>query len=200
MNRREFLQIMQVAALAGLAPKLALARSGEELYDVPRFGNVRLLHTTDIHAQLLPVHFREPNVNLGLGSTHGQPPHLVGEHFLQHFGIHGSRQAHAFTYLNFTEAAQEFGRTGGFAYLKTLIEQLREQAGAGNSLLLDGGDLWQGSGTSVWTDGEDMVEASNRLGIDVMTGHWEFTYPEEQIRRNIELFQGDFVAHNVFLD
>lgn len=192
---------MQVAALAGLAPKLALARSGEELYDLPRYGNVRLLHTTDIHAQLLPVYFREPNVNLGLGSTRGQPPHLVGEHFLRHFGISsGSRQAHAFTYLNFTEAAQEFGRTGGFAYLKTLIEQLREQAGPGNSLLLDGGDLWQGSGTSVWTNGEDMVEASNRLGIDVLTGHWEFTYPEEQIRRNIALFKGDFVAHNVYLN
>lgn len=199
MNRREFIQLMQVAALAGLAPKLALARGGEELYDLPRFGNARLLHVTDIHAQLLPVHFREPSVNIGIGGTRGRPPHLVGKHFLKYFGIADGRSTHALTYLDFVDAARQYGRTGGFAYLKTLINQLREQAGPGNSLLLDGGDLWQGSGTSYWTHGEDMVEASNLLGVDIMTAHWEFTYPEERIRRNIELFKGDFLAHNVFL-
>jgi sulfur-oxidizing protein SoxB len=124
----------------------------------------------------------------------------VGSHFLEHFGIPAtSSRSHAFTYLNYQEAAQEFGRLGGFAHLKTLIDQLREQAGPGNSLLLDGGDLWQGSGTAYWTQGEDMVEASNRLGIDILTGHWEFTYPEEQIRKNINGFKGEFLAQNIFL-
>lgn len=200
ISRRDFLMAMQAAAVAGLAPKLALAKGGEGLYDAPKFGNVRLLHLTDIHAQLSPVHFREPNVNLGIGANKGKVPHLVGQHFLDHFGVPlDSRRSHAFTYLNYTEAAQEYGKLGGFAHLKTLIDQLREQAGAGNSLLLDGGDLWQGSGTAYWTNGEDMVEASNRLGIDILTAHWEFTYPEEQIRKNLSAFKGEFVAQNVFL-
>ncbi|QSP93889.1 thiosulfohydrolase SoxB [Marinobacter salinisoli] len=200
ISRRDFLFAMQAAALAGLAPRLALAKSGEKLYDAPAFGNVRLLHLTDIHAQLHPVHFREPNVNLGVGPSQGKVPHVVGQHFLDHFGVAaGSPRAHAYTYLNYTEAAQEFGRMGGFAHLKTLIDQLRDQAGSGNSLLLDGGDLWQGSGTAFWTQGEDMVEASNLLGIDIMTGHWEFTYPEAQIRKNIGGFKGEFLAQNIFL-
>ncbi|SFN50720.1 thiosulfohydrolase SoxB [Marinobacter pelagius] len=200
ISRRDFLMAMQAAAVAGLAPKLALAKGGEGLYNAPKFGNVRLLHLTDIHAQLSPVHFREPNVNLGIGANKGKVPHLVGQHFLDHFGVPlDSRRSHAFTYLNYTEAAQEYGKLGGFAHLKTLIDQLREQAGAGNSLLLDGGDLWQGSGTAYWTNGEDMVEASNRLGIDILTAHWEFTYPEEQIRKNLSAFKGEFVAQNVFL-
>ncbi|MBW4933104.1 thiosulfohydrolase SoxB [Marinobacter sp. F4206] len=200
ISRRDFLIAMQAAALAGLAPKLALAKGGEGLYDLPNYGNVRLLHLTDIHAQLSPVHFREPNVNLGIGPSRGKVPHLVGSAFLDHFGIpQTSRRSHAFTYLNYTEAAQEYGRLGGFSHLKTLIDQLRDQAGPGNSLLLDGGDLWQGSGTAYWTNGEDMVDASNRLGIDIMTGHWEFTYPEAQIRKNIGRFEGEFLAQNVFL-
>ncbi|WP_372987241.1 thiosulfohydrolase SoxB [Marinobacter sp.] len=200
ISRRDFLMAMQAAAVAGLAPKLALAKGGEGLYDAPKFGNVRLLHLTDIHAQLSPIHFREPNVNLGIGANKGKVPHLVGQHFLDHFGVPlDSRRSHAFTYLNYTEAAQEYGKLGGFAHLKTLIDQLREQAGAGNSLLLDGGDLWQGSGTAYWTNGEDMVEASNRLGIDILTAHWEFTYPEEQIRKNLSAFKGEFLAQNVFL-
>jgi len=200
ISRRDFLVAMQAAAIVGLAPKLALAKSGEGLYDSPRYGNARLLHLTDIHAQLSPVYFREPNVNLGVGPSKGRVPHLVGSHFLEHFGIPAdSRRSHAFSYLNYAEATQEYGRLGGFAHLKTLIDQLREQAGPGNSLLLDGGDLWQGSGTAVWTQGEDMVEASNRLGVDLLTGHWEFTYPEAQIRKNINAFKGEFLAQNVFL-
>ncbi|HEA52103.1 hypothetical protein LCGC14_0321580 [marine sediment metagenome] len=200
ISRRDFLIAMQAAAIAGLSPRLALAKGGNELYGAPKYGNVRLLHLTDIHAQLSPVHFREPNVNLGTGRSKGQVPHIVGAQFLDHFEIPAnSRRSHAYTYLNYTEAAKEFGRMGGFAHLKTLIDQLREQVGPGNSLLLDGGDLWQGSGTAYWTQGEDMVEASNRLGIDLLTGHWEFTYPEAQIRKNIANFKGEFLAQNVFL-
>lgn len=200
ISRREFLMSMQAAAIAGAFPSLAMGKGGDGLYDAPKYGNVRLLHLTDIHAQLSPVYFREPSVNLGMGSNKGRVPHLVGTKFLDHFGIAAdSRRSHAYTYLNYTEACKEFGRMGGFAHLKTLIDQLRDQAGPGNSLLLDGGDLWQGSGTAYWTQGADMVEASNRLGVDMLTGHWEFTYPEAQIRKNINEFKGDFLAQNVFL-
>lgn len=202
MNRREFLKLMQLAGAAGFAPQLALAGAAPSggMYDMPLQGNVRLLHLTDTHAQLQPVYFREPNVNIGIGPMKGRAPHLVGEHFLERFGIaRGKRKSYAYTYLDFVETAREYGRLGGFAHLKTLVDRLRNEAGSERSLVLDGGDLWQGSGTAYWTRGRDMVEASNRLGVDVMTGHWEFTYPEAQIRKNIDAFNGEFLAQNVFL-
>ena len=155
---------------------------------------------TDTHAQLLPVYFREPSVNLGIGGMAGKPPHLVGEAFLKHFGIAPkTRAAHAFTYLDFEEAAHRYGRLGGFAHLKTLIDRLRAEAGAGKSLLLDGGDLWQGSGLANTMHGEDMVDAANLLGVEAATGHWEFTYGEDWLRANLKRFKGEFLAQNVFL-
>ena len=130
----------------------------------------------------------------------GKPPHLVGEAFLKHFGIAPKAPAaHAFTCLDFEEAAHRYGRLGGFAHLKTLIDRLRADAGAGRSLLLDGGDLWQGSGLANLMHGEDMVDAANLLGIEAMTGHWEFTYGEERLRANLKRFKGEFLAQNVFL-
>jgi len=121
-----------------------------------------------------------------------------GDKLLAHFGIEpGSIEAHAFTYLNFEEAARRYGKVGGFAHMKTLVDQLRSEVPEGASLLLDGGDTWQGSGTSLWTRGKDMVGACNRLGVDIMTGHWEFTYHDEEVRENIEAFDGEFIAQNV---
>ncbi|MDP5054057.1 MAG: thiosulfohydrolase SoxB, partial [Congregibacter sp.] len=108
------------------------------------------------------------------------------------------RDAHAFTYLDFVQAAEKFGRVGGFAHLKTLVDKLRGEVADGSSLLLDGGDTWQGSGTALWTRGRDMVEATNLLGVDIMTGHWEFTYHEEEIFENIAAFNGEFLAHNTY--
>ena len=199
MRRREILQALTAAALSGFLPRLGLA-ANDDLYDIGRFGNARVLHTTDTHAQLLPVYFREPSVNIGVGTMAGQPPHLVGHAFLEHFGIApASREAYAFTYLDYQEAAHRYGRMGGFAHLKTLVERLRNQAGAGNSILLDGGDLWQGSGLANAMAGADMVEAGNLLGIEAMTGHWEFTYGEKILRQNLETFKGEFLAQNVFL-
>jgi len=199
MSRREVLQSLTAAALSGFLPRLGLA-ANDDLYDIGRFGNARVLHTTDTHAQLLPVYFREPSVNIGVGTMAGQPPHLVGHAFLEHFGIApASRGAYAFTYLDYQEAAHRYGRMGGFAHLKTLVERLRNQAGAGNSILLDGGDLWQGSGLANAMAGADMVEAGNLLGIEAMTGHWEFTYGEKILRQNLETFKGEFLAQNVFL-
>jgi sulfur-oxidizing protein SoxB len=201
MRRRELLKLFTAAAMSGVVPfGAARAAGGDELYDTGKFGNARLLHMTDTHAQLAPVHFREPSVNLGVGAMAGKPPHLVGEAFLKHFGVvPKSRRAHAFTCLDFAEAAHRYGRLGGFAHLKTLIDRLRAEAGPGRSLLLDGGDLWQGSGLADATRGAGMVEAANLLGIEAMTGHWEFTYGEERLRENLKAFKGEFLAQNVFL-
>ncbi|MBE9397947.1 thiosulfohydrolase SoxB [Pontibacterium sp. N1Y112] len=202
MTRREFAQLLGLAGAAGLLPATGFAAKKQtaDIYEVPNFGNVRLLHITDCHAQLNPVYFREPSVNLGIGSAYGQAPHLVGDKLLNHFGLTpNSLEAHAFTYLKFNEAAQKYGKVGGFAHIKTLVNRLREGYGSENTLLLDGGDTWQGSGTSYKTRGMDMVKATNELGVDIMTGHWEFTYHQEEILKNIKAFNGEFLAHNVMI-
>ena len=144
--------------------------------------------------------FREPSVNLGVGAMAGKPPHLVGKAFLDRFGIRpDSADAYAFTCVEFEKAAPRFGKLGGFAHLKTLIDRLRSDVGASRSLLLDGGDLWQGTGLANTMQGADMVEAANLLGIEAMTGHWEFTYGEKALRDNLARFKGEFLAQNVFL-
>jgi len=203
LSRREFLHVLGMAAAAGLA----LGRHAEAdaqaaqrgLYDLPPFGNVSLLHMTDCHAQLLPVWFREPSVNLGVGDMHGRLPHLVGEHLLKSTGVpRGTEAAHAFTHLEFEQAARRYGRVGGFAHLATLVRQLK--ASRPGALLLDGGDTWQGSATALWTNAQDMVDASKLLGVDVMTGHWEFTYGMDRVKEIVEKdFKGsiEFLAQNV---
>jgi sulfur-oxidizing protein SoxB len=205
LNRRQFMKLMAAAAAAGSVPALYSNRAfsqqsaPEGFYDAPMQGDARILHITDVHGQLLPVYFREPNVNLGVGEAFGRPPHTVGTQLLAEAGLkQDSPEAYAYTYLNFLKAAQQYGRTGGFAHVKTLLDQLRDQAGgASSTLTVDGGDLWQGSATSLWTRGVDMVEASNILGLDVMVGHWEFTYPEAEVLSNVALFKGDFIGQNV---
>jgi S-sulfosulfanyl-L-cysteine sulfohydrolase len=200
IRRRDLLKLAGAAALAGGAPRPARSADNSGVYDLERFGNARILHMTDTHAQLLPGYFREPSVNLGLGAMQGQPPHLVGRAFLDRFGIKpDSADAYAFTSLDFEKSAARFGKLGGFAHLKTLIDRLRNDVGPGRSLLLDGGDLWQGTGLANIMQGADMVEAANLLGIEAMTGHWEFTYGEEALRRNLERFKGEFLAQNVYL-
>ena len=197
MNRREFVQALAIAAAAGL--RLTDAHAESIAYNVPHFGNVHLLHFTDCHAQLLPIEYREPSVNLGVGQWAGQPPHLVGNALLKRYGIApGSHTAHAFTSLDFTEAARRYGRMGGFAHLATLIKHLR--ATRPNALLLDGGDTWQGSATSLWTNGQDMVDAALALGVDVMTPHWEMTYGADRVRHVVDHdFKNKvaFVAQNI---
>ncbi len=199
MQRRQFLQSL---ALLGLFPERLPAFSSlpREYYQNPKFGNVTLLHYTDCHAQLLPVYYREPSSNVGVGQEYNLPPHISGQEFLKFFGVKAnSKQAYAFTHLNFTQATAEFGKMGGFAYLATMINHIREERGKDNTLLLDGGDSWQGSATALLSKGQDMVEASNRLGTDVMTGHWEFTYGENQVKKNLRGFKGEFVAQNIAL-
>ena len=204
MQRREFLQILAAASAAGMAidtPSVlaAPALAGESIYNVPTFGNVSFLHFTDCHAQLLPTYFREPSVNLGIAGATGKAPHLVGESLLKTFGIRpGSREAHAFTYLNFEQASRVYGKVGGFAHLATLVKQLR--ASRPQALLMDGGDTWQGSATALWTNGQDMVDACKLLGVNLMSAHWEFTLGAKRVKEIVDQdFKGQisFLAQNI---
>ncbi|HSY28918.1 MAG TPA: thiosulfohydrolase SoxB, partial [Burkholderiaceae bacterium] len=197
MNRREFLQMLAIAGAGGmcLTERDHAAQVLESAYDPASFGNVHLLHFTDCHAQLNPLYFREPNVNLGAGRQRGRVPHLVGEALLKQFGIPAhSADAYAFTALDFNEAAHTFGAVGGFAHLATLIKRLK--ASRPGALLLDGGDTWQGSATALWTRGQDMVDAAKLLGVDIMTGHWEFTLGAERVKQIVEQ---DLKGHIQFL-
>ncbi|UOG92418.1 MAG: thiosulfohydrolase SoxB [Candidatus Thiothrix sulfatifontis] len=212
LTRREFMQMLAAASVAGFSLNNAFAadasKEGDKTavkapsnpYELPAFGNVSLMHYTDCHAQLLPIYFREPDVNLGIGSMKGAVPHLVGEHFLKKYGIGaGTMDAHAFTYIDYVEAAKKYGKVGGFAHLKTLVDQVRAQRPG--SLLLDGGDTWQGSWTALKTNAQDMVDAQLALGVDVMTPHWEMTFGADRVKEIVEKdFAGkiDFVAQNVF--
>ncbi|MDA1343012.1 MAG: thiosulfohydrolase SoxB [Proteobacteria bacterium] len=199
MIRRQFLQTL---GLMGIVPALASCFSSipDTLYPSSDFGNVTLLHITDCHAQLLPIYYREPSTNMGIGGSNNRVHHLAGKKFLSFFGIKaGTKEAYAFTHLDFAEAAAVYGKMGGFAHLATLIKQIKQSSSHGNFLLLDGGDTWQGSATSLWTQGADMLAVCNLIGVDVMTGHWEFTYGSTQVLDNIKQFKGEFIAQNVSL-
>ena len=203
LSTREFLQVLGAGTMAGMGlgafAQSEAGKASEGLYDIPKFGKVSFLHMTDCHAQLKPIYFREPNVNLGFGSMRGQLPHLVGEHLLKVAKVRpGTAPAHALTHLDFEQAARRYGKVGGFAHLATLVKRLK--ASRPGALLLDGGDTWQGSGTALWTQGQDMVEAAKLLGVDLMTGHWEFTLGMERVKQIVDKdFAGqiEFIAQNV---
>jgi len=202
MNRREFLQLLAIASAGGFllnSNQSHAASDASRMYDLRRYGNVSLLHITDSHAQLNPMYFREPEINLGVGAMSGQPPHLVGNALLKRFGVkRGSPEAHAYTSLDYVEAARTYGKVGGFAHLATLVKQIR--ASRPGALLLDGGDTWQGSGQALWTKGQDMIDACLELGVDVMTMHFECMYGAQRIKEAEEgVLSGrmDVVAQNV---
>jgi sulfur-oxidizing protein SoxB len=203
LSKREFLQVLGAASVAGMGlaryAEADAATAEKGLYDLPRFGQVSFLHMTDCHAQLKPIFFREPNVNVGIGPMQGQWPHLVGEHLLKAAGVRpGTALAHAYTYLDFAKAARRYGKVGGFAHLSTLVKRMK--ASRPGALLLDGGDTWQGSATSLWTRAQDMVDAAKLLGVDVMTGHWEFTFGQDRVKEIVDKDFKDkvaFVAQNV---
>ncbi len=203
LSKRDFMQVLTSATVAGMGlarwADADAATAEQALFDIPPLpgagrgvGFVSFLHMTDCHAQLLPIHFREPSVNLGVGSMAGQIPHLVGEHLLKKAGVRpGTALSHAYTFLDFERAARRYGKVGGFAHLATLVKRLK--AGRPGALLLDGGDTWQGSATSLWTNAQDMVDVCKLLGVDVMTGHWEFTYGMKRVKEIVEGdFKGDF--------
>jgi sulfur-oxidizing protein SoxB len=203
LSKREFFQVLGAGTMAGMGlgayADADAATAANGLYDIPKFGNVSFLHMTDCHAQLKPIYFREPNVNLGFGSMKGQLPHLVGEHLLKVAKVRpGTAEAHALTHLDFEKAARRYGKVGGFAHLATLVKRMK--ASRPGAVFLDGGDTWQGSGTALWTNGQDMVDASKLLGVDLMTGHWEFTLGQDRVKQIIEKdFAGkiEFIAQNI---
>jgi sulfur-oxidizing protein SoxB len=203
LSKRDFIQVLGAGAAAGMGlgsyAQADAATAAGGLYDLAKFGQVSFLHMTDCHAQLKPIYFREPSVNIGVGTMKGQLPHLVGEYLLKATGVRpGSAEAHALSSLNYETAARRYGKVGGFAHLATLVKRMK--ASRPGALLLDGGDTWQGSGTSLWTNGQDMVDAAKLLGVDIMTGHWEFTLGMERVKEIIDKdFAGkvDFVAQNV---
>jgi len=204
LSRREFVYMMSVL---GAAPVFANSHTRsvetnklEDYYKLKNFGNVRLLHMTDSHAQLMPVYFREPSVNLGFHGNFGKPPHIVGEKLLDYYGIKGNKRLeYAYSCVNFEKHAKVMGRVGGFAQLKTVIDHLTNNFGAEKTLMMDGGDTWQGSATALYTRGKDMVGAMNLLGVDVAVGHWEFTYKAEEVLENVKLLDAEFLAQNVMV-
>ena len=210
-SRREFLQVALAAgALTGLAGTSALGqalRRGLSQEDILRFeakGQVTILHFSDCHAQIRPVYFREPSVNLGVGEARGLPPHLTDREFLTHFGIApGSAQAYMLSSADFEVLAKDYGRVGGMDRLATLVKAVRAERGAERTLLLDGGDTLHGSYTALQTKGGDMVRIAEALGVDAMTAHWEFTLGHERVSALFGNKDGrgsakiDFLAGNI---
>ena len=205
VSRRDLLKLLAVGATAGLGPRQveADATAPERLLDFPSFGNVTLLHLTDSHATLRPVYFREPDTLLGVGDERGKPPYLTGLEFLRAYHIApGTAAAYALSAVDFTTLAARYGRMGGYAHLATLVKRVRAER-AGRTILLDGGDALQGSATALWSRGEDMLRATNQLGVEVFTAHWEFAYGIDRVkelfgdRERAGRFRGEFLAQNV---
>lgn len=203
ISRREFMQAAAAAALATGLTGGMLGRAAaqgrltqEELLRFPAFGNVTLVHLTDIHAQFMPLHFREPTWNLGMGEVAGLPPHLTGQDFLRHFRIAPkSPEAYALTDQDFAELAKTYGRMGGLDRVATVVKAIRAERP--NMLLLDGGDTWTNSWTSLQTKAADIVEVMNALKPDAMTGHWEFTLGADRVEEIVKSLPFPFLAQNV---
>lgn len=204
ISRREFLMAaVATAALTGggfgrlgqVAAQQALTET--DLLAFEPLGNVTLVHITDIHAQLKPIYFREPSVNVGVGEVRGLPPHVTGADFLKLYDIQpGSPEAYALTYDDFTSLAKGYGRMGGLDRVATVLKSIRSDRGD-NTLLLDGGDTWQGSYTSLKTQGQDMIDVMNALKPDAMTGHWEFTYGTDRVKEAVESLDFPFLGGNI---
>jgi sulfur-oxidizing protein SoxB len=204
-SRREFIQMAAVTGtmLGGLGHWNRLAAQQalkmDDLLSFDAKGQVTLLHLTDIHAQLKPVYFRPPSENFGVGAYEGIPPHLVAEDFLNHFGIAPNTPlAYAHTMVDYVNLARAYGRLGGLDRTATLVKSIRAERGDDKVLLLDGGDTWQGSYTSLKTNGQDMVDAMALLKPDAMVGHWEFTFGQERVEEIVEEMAYPFLGGNVF--
>jgi sulfur-oxidizing protein SoxB len=203
LSRRDFLQFAAVTAAAtglnGLTRAAATqSLTQDQLLDFDSKGKLTLLHVTDLHAQLKPLYFRPPSENFGVGAFEGIPPHLVGEEFLSHFNIpKGSALAYAHTMVDYVDMARAYGRLGGLDRTATLVNEIRAGRGDNNVLLLDGGDTWQGSYTSLKTDAQDMVDCMQLLKPDAMVGHWEFTFGEERLLEIVESMGYPFLAGNI---
>jgi S-sulfosulfanyl-L-cysteine sulfohydrolase len=202
ITRREMLQVGAATAALTVGGSFSRAMAQQRLSEAEllRFeplGNVTLLHVTDIHGQLVPVYFREPSINLGVGEARGQPPHLTGADFLKRFGIGGkSAEAYALTDDDFAALAKTYGRIGGLDRLAMVVKRVRAERGD-KVLLLDGGDTWQGSLGANRSKGQDMADCMALLKPDAMTGHWEFTYGTARVEELIKSLGFAFLALNV---
>ncbi len=203
ITRREIMQVGAAAAAfvaGGSAFTKAVAQqrlTESELFEFDALGNVTLLHVADIHGQLMPVYFREPSLNLGVGEARGHPPHLTGAAFLKHFGIPAkTAAAYALTDQDFVALAKSYGRIGGLDRLATALKHVRAERG-NKVLFLDGGDTWQGSLGSNRSKGQDMVDCMALLKPDAMTGHWEFTYGEARVKELVKNLGFPFLALNI---
>jgi S-sulfosulfanyl-L-cysteine sulfohydrolase len=206
ISRREFLQasaaasaIVTAGGLGSLGSVAAQQKLSEaELLKFDPLGSLTILHVTDIHAQLVPLYFREPSVNLGVGEVKGQPPHLTDAEFRAHFKIAaGSAESYALTSEDFSALARNYGRMGGMDRIARVISAVRAERGADKVLLLDGGDTWQGSWSSLQTKGQDMIDVMESLKVDAMVGHWEFTYGAERVKEVAEKSPIAFLGQNV---
>lgn len=203
ISRRDFFHLAAATAVVtgGTMPfQRAMARQAVTQSELLRFdavGQVTLLHFTDMHAQLTPLYFREPSINLGVGEVDGLPPHITGVDFLKEFGIDANTpEAYALTSEDFVSLAREYGKVGGVDRMMTLVKAIRAER-PNNTLFLDGGDTWQGSYTALHTRGEDMVRMQNAMGLDAMTAHWEFTYGEERVNELKDMLEFPFLCGNV---
>ena len=203
-SRRDFLQhAAVVAAITGFSGGLTRVAAQQKLtqdslLEFDAKGQVTLLHITDIHGQLKPLYFRPPSENIGVGAFEGIPPHLVGEEFLKHFGIaKGTPLAYAHTMVDYVNMARTYGRLGGLDRTATLVKAIRGERGDDKVLVLDGGDTWQGSYSSLKTNGQDMVDCMKLLKPDAMVGHWEFTFGEKRVLEIIEDMGYPFLASNI---
>ena len=203
-SRREFIQLAAITAtligsrsFSSIAAKQSLTQ--DELLSFETKGQVTLLHITDLHGQLKPVYFRPPSENYGVGKFEGIPPHLVGNEFLKHFNIKPNTPlAYAHTMIDYVNLAKEYGKLGGLDRTSNVIKQIRAERGDNKILLLDGGDTWQGSYTSLKTQGADMVSAMNLLKPDAMVGHWEFTFGKDRLAELLDEMDYPFLGGNVF--
>ncbi len=206
ISRRDFMHIAAIfglsAAVAGCAkPKAVSQISLKDIYDFNAKGNVTLLHMCDLHAHLKPLYWREPSTLISAPNLVGTPGFLCGEAFAKHYGLEpSSLDAYFDTCIDFEALAKKFGKMGGVAHMKTYLDRVRAERGAENVLFLDSGDTWQGTGVALKTDGEAIVKAQNYLGVDVMVGHWEFTYGKEQVRKLIDQLDAKFVSQNIVGD
>ncbi|ANP35439.1 5'-nucleotidase [Phaeobacter gallaeciensis] len=205
ISRRDFLQVsMAASALVGASGfgnwgRLAAQQSltQDQLLEFDTFGNISIIHVTDIHAQLKPIYFREPSINLGVGANKGQVPHITGADFRKAYGIAvGSPSAYALTYDDFSSLAKGYGRVGGLDRMSTVINAIR--ADRPDALLLDGGDTWHGSMTCHKTEGQDMVNVMNALKPDAMTFHWEFTLGSDRVNEIVEGLPFAALGQNIF--
>ncbi|MHB1566915.1 MAG: thiosulfohydrolase SoxB [Acidiferrobacter sp.] len=202
LSRRDFLQLMGAAGAAGfLTPGAIKSAWGSERdpYEIPAYGNVSLLHMTDSHAQLLPVWWREPGTNIGVGKSWNQTPHLVGNWKLRHYGVKaGTPEGYALSCLDYDTLAHRYGKIGGYAHIASIVKRFRHDLGD-RMIFLDGGDSWQGSATSLWTKAADMVGAQNLLGVEYFVGHWEFTYGQDRVEYLVKhKLKAQFLAQNIF--